>query len=185
MLSDFDHIGIDYVGDISSYNCAPITAAAVSGILSPSLPDINMVSAPAIAREKGIAITETKKEASSAYESYIRIFVMSGKNNFSIGGTVFSDGNPRIVQINGINLESELVKNMLYVTNKDVPGLIGHLGSILGEDNINIASYILSREVKNKSAYSVVKVDEKISNQIIKEITLLEEIETINQIELK
>ena len=98
-----------------------------------------MVSAPAIAREKGIAITETKKEASSAYESYIRIFVMSGKNNFSIGGTVFSDGNPRIVQINGINLESEFVKNMLYVTNKDVPGLIGHLGTILGEDNINIA----------------------------------------------
>ena len=69
--------------------------------------------------------------------------------------------------------------------NKDVPGVIGKIGTLLGNNNINIASYILSREVKNKSAYSVVKVDEKISNQIIKEITLLEEIETINQIELR
>ena len=183
MLSAFDHIGIDYVGDISSYNCAPITAAAVSGILSPSLPDINMVSAPAIAREKGIAITETKKESSSAYESYIRIFVMSGKNNFSIGGTVFSDGNPRIVQINGINLESELVKNMLYVTNKDVPGLIGHLGSILGEDNINIASFNLGRNAPLKDAMALIGVDSSISEKVIKNVKKLDSIVSVISLE--
>ena len=183
MLSDFDQIGIDYVGDISGYNCAPITAAAVSGILSPSLPDINMVSAPAIAREKGIAITETKKEASSAYESYIRIYVMSGKNNFSIGGTVFSDGNPRIVQINGINLESELVKNMLYVTNKDVPGLIGHLGSILGEDNINIASFNLGRNAPLKDAMALIGVDSPISEIVIKNVKKLDSIVSVISLE--
>ena len=74
---------------------------------------------------------------------------------------------------------------MLFMQNKDVPGVIGKIGTLLGNNNINIASYILSREIKNKSAYSIVKVDEKINDEIINEISLLEEIEKINQIELK
>ena len=72
MPSDYHEISIDYVGDVSNYNCAPITSAAVAGILNASFPDINMVSAPSIAKDKGIAITETKKDEYSAYESYIR-----------------------------------------------------------------------------------------------------------------
>ena len=71
MPSDYNEISIDYVGDVSNYNCAPITSAAVAGILNASFPDINMVSAPSIAKDKGIAITETKKDEYSAYESYI------------------------------------------------------------------------------------------------------------------
>ena len=139
MPSDYHEISIDYVGDVSNYNCAPITSAAVAGILNASFPDINMVSAPSIAKDKGIAITETKKDEYSAYESYIRITLLSKNDSFSIGGTTFSDGKPRIVQINKINLEAELMTNMLYVTNNDVPGLIGSLGNILGDEGINLS----------------------------------------------
>ena len=176
MPSDFHEIAIDYVGDVSEYNCSPITSAAVAGVLSSTLPDINMVSAPSIARDKGIAITETKKEEHSAYESYIRITLISKKEKFSIGGTTFSDGNPRIVQINGIDLEAGLMPNMLYVTNKDVPGLIGSLGNILGNEKINIGSFNLGRTGPLKDAIALIGVDNSVGENVIKEVEKLESV---------
>jgi len=182
MLSSFDKIEIEYVGDISEYNCAPITAAAVSGVLKPSLPDINMVSAPSIAKAKGITLSEVKREESSAYESYIKLTLYSKDKKFSIGGTVFSDGHPRIVQINGINLEAELLRNMLYVTNKDVPGLIGYLGSILGKEGINIASFNLGRNAPLKDAMALIGVDSEITSEVINNVKKLDSIVTVNSL---
>ena len=185
MPSDFDEIAIDYVGNVSDYNCSPIAAAAVAGILSSTLPDINMVSAPSIARDKGIAITETKKDEHSAYESYIRITLTSKKEKFSIGGTTFSDGNPRIVQINGINLEAGLMQNMLYVTNKDVPGLIGSLGNILGDEEINIASFNLGRTGPLEDAIALIGVDKPVSEKVIKEVEKLKSVVQVKCLNFK
>ena len=185
MPSDFDEIAIDYVGNVSDYNCSPITAAAVAGILSSTLPDINMVSAPSIARDKGIAITETKKDEHSAYESYIRITLTSKKEKFSIGGTTFSDGNPRIVQINGINLEAGLMQNMLYVTNKDVPGLIGSLGKILGDEEINIASFNLGRTEPLEDAIALIGVDRPVSKKVVKEVEKLKSVVQVKCLNFK
>ena len=182
MLSNFNKIEIEYVGDISELNCAPITSAAVSGVLKPSLPDINMVSAPSIARDKGITISEVKRDESSAYESYIKVSLHSKEDKFSIGGTVFSDENPRIVQINGINLEAELNRNMLYVTNKDVPGLIGHLGSILGDEGVNIASFNLGRNAPLKDAMALIGVDSEINSNVISNVKKLDSIVTVNSL---
>ena len=176
MPSDYHEISIDYVGDVSNYNCAPITSAAVAGILNASFPDINMVSAPSIAKDKGIAITETKKDEYSAYESYIRITLLSKNDSFSIGGTTFSDGKPRIVQINKINLEAELMTNMLYVSNNDVPGLIGSLGNILGDEGINIASFNLGRTAPLKEAMALIGIDNPVNDKVISEVKKLESV---------
>ena len=182
MPSDYHEISIDYVGDVSNYNCSPITSAAVAGILNASFPDINMVSAPSIARDKGIAITETKKDEYSAYESYIRINLLSKKETFSIGGTTFSDGKPRIVQINGINLEAELMANMLYVTNNDVPGLIGSLGNILGNEGINIASFNLGRTAPLKDAMALIGIDSPVNEKVISEVKKLESVVNVKSL---
>ena len=182
MPSDYHEISIDYVGDVSNYNCSPITSAAVAGILNASFPDINMVSAPSIARDKGIAITETKKDEYSAYESYIRINLLSKKETFSIGGTTFSDGKPRIVQINGINLEAELMANMLYVTNNDVPGLIGSLGNILGNEGINIASFNLGRIAPLKDAMALIGIDSPVNEKVISEVKKLDSVVNVKSL---
>ena len=182
MPSDYHEISIDYVGDVSNYNCSPITSAAVAGILNASFPDINMVSAPSIARDKGIAITETKKDEYSAYESYIRINLLSKKETFSIGGTTFSDGKPRIVQINGINLEAELMANMLYVTNNDVPGLIGSLGNILGNEGINIASFNLGRTAPLKDAMALIGIDSPVNEKVISEVKKLDSVVNVKSL---
>ena len=100
MLSNLNKLEFEYVGTIPDRNCAPLTSAAESGILCPSLSDINMVNEPALSREPGITINEVKKDDSSAYESYIKFNLNHKKDSFCIGGTVCADGNRRIVKIN-------------------------------------------------------------------------------------
>ena len=89
---------------------------------------------------------------------------------------------PRIVQINGINLEAELLRNMLYVTNKDVPGLIGYLGSILGKEGINIASFNLGRNAPLKDAMALIGVDSEITSEAINNVKKLDSIVTVNSL---
>ena len=107
--------------------------------------------------------------------------MITADGEYSISGSVFSEKHPRIVNIMGYSIDVFPEGVMLFMRNKDVPGVIGKIGTLLGDNGINIASYILSREIRDESAYSIVKVDDKINNQLIQEITLFDEIETIAQ----
>ena len=132
-------------------NVRALTAAALAGFLQPLLQTVNMVSAPAYAKERGIRVEETRREQAGAYESYIRLTVVTERQERSVAGTVFSDGKPRIIQIKGINMEAELGPHMLYVTNRDKPGFIGRLGTLLGErKGINIATFHLGRQTAGR-----------------------------------
>ncbi len=111
------------------------------GLLRPMLGTVNMVSAPVVARERGIKVDEVRQTQRGAYETYIRLTVKTDKLERSVAGTVFSDGKPRIIQIKGIELESEFGSHMLYVTNQDKPGFIGALGTLLGNAGVNIATF--------------------------------------------
>ena len=122
---------IEYVGDVSELNVAPLTSAIMAGLLRPLLADVNMVSAPAIAKERGITVSEVKRDSTGAFDSYIRLTLKTERQQRSVAGTVFSDGKPRIIQVKGINIHAELAPRVLYVTNTDAPGFIGALGSAL------------------------------------------------------
>ena len=111
-----------------------------------------------------------------------RINLLSKKETFSIGGTTFSDGKPRIVQINGINLEAELMANMLYVTNNDVPGLIGSLGNILGNEGINIASFNLGRTAPLKDAMALIGIDSPVNEKVISEVKKLDSVVNVKSL---
>ena len=91
-----------------------------------------MVSAPLVARERGIHITETRKDPQGAFGSYMRLIVTTEQQTRAVAGTIYSDGKPRFIQIKGINLEAEPMPFMLYTTNTDTPGYIGALGTKLG-----------------------------------------------------
>ena len=108
-----------------------------------------MVSAPLVARERGIHITETRKDPQGAFGSYMRLIVTTEQQTRSVAGTIYSDGKPRFIQIKGINLEAEPMPFMLYTTNTDTPGYIGALGTKLGALGINIATFALGREQKS------------------------------------
>lgn len=151
---------IEYAGEVGEMNTRALTSAALAGILQPMLGTVNMVSAPVVARERGIKVDEVKQTQRGAYETYIRLTVKTAQMERSVAGTVFSDGKARIIQIKGIDMEAEFGPHMLYITNEDKPGFIGALGMLLGNAGVNIATFNLGRKAQGGEAICLVSVDE-------------------------
>ncbi|CAN5499396.1 phosphoglycerate dehydrogenase [soil metagenome] len=160
-------IVIEYAGDVGDMNTRALTSAALAGVLKPMLGTVNMVSAPVVAKERGIRVDEVRQTQRGAFETYIRLTVKTEKFERSVAGTVFSDGKPRIIQIKGIGLESEFGPHMLYVTNQDKPGFIGALGMLLGNAGVNIATFHLGRQAQGADAICLVEIDEPIPPAVL------------------
>ncbi|MFW2436532.1 MAG: phosphoglycerate dehydrogenase [Parvibaculales bacterium] len=180
--SAIEGVEIEYVGEVSELNVAPLTSAIIAGLLRPLLSDVNMVSAPAMAKERGISVSEVKRDSKGAFDSYIRLSLKTERQQRSVAGTVFSDGKPRIIQVKGININAELAPRVLYITNTDAPGFIGSLGTVLGAHGINIASFQLGREKPGGDAVSLVNIDNEASKDVLKEIEELKQVMQVKQL---
>jgi D-3-phosphoglycerate dehydrogenase len=176
--SPLTEIEIEYVGEVGGLNLRPLTAALTAGLLRPLMGEgaVNMVSAPVVARERGIHIAETRKDAQGAFGSYVRLIVTTEAQTRSVAGTIYSDGKPRFIQIKGIGLEAEPMRHMLYTTNTDVPGYIGALGLKLGEHGVNIATFALGRREKSGEAIALLGVDEAVDPATLAEIAALPQV---------
>ena len=153
-------INILYDGSVAEMNLEALNCSAIAGIMKRVNPDVNMVSAPLIAKERGIKISTTNQAKSGAFDGYVKVTVVTSERERSIAGTVFSDGKPRFIQIKGINIDAEIGAHMLYTTNRDVPGVIGALGRTLGEHGVNIANFTLGRSGRDGDAIALLYLDE-------------------------
>ncbi|MCG8444511.1 MAG: phosphoglycerate dehydrogenase [Hyphomicrobiales bacterium] len=169
-------IRIEYEGDVAQMNTKALTASVVTGVLKPLLQTVNTVSAPAMAKQRGIHIEETFREQQGAYENYIRLTIVTERQERSVAGTVFSDGRPRIIQVKGINMESEFSPHMLYITNEDRPGFIGGLGTCLGDVGVNIATFALGRQAPGGDAIALISVDALIEGETLEAVRALEHV---------
>ena len=161
-------INILYDGSVAAMNLAALNCGVVAGIMKKANPDVNMVSAPVVAKERGIKISTTNQDKSGAFDGYIKVTVVTEKRERSIAGTVFSDGKPRFIQIKGINIDAKVGSHMLYTTNQDVPGVIGTLGRTLGEAGVNIANFTLGRAAPGGEAIALLYVDASLSTPVLK-----------------
>jgi D-3-phosphoglycerate dehydrogenase len=123
------------------------------------LSDVNVVSAPIVAKERGMVIDEVTRAAEGDYESLITVTVETERQTRSVSGTVFHDGKPRIIDIKGIKIDAEFAPSMIYVTNEDKPGFIGRFAGVLGEAAVNIATFALGRDAPGGSAIALVQID--------------------------
>jgi D-3-phosphoglycerate dehydrogenase len=163
-------INILYDGVVSEMNLQALNCAAIAGIMKASNPDVNMVSAPVVAKERGVNIATTTQAKSGVFDGYMKLTVVTASRERSIAGTVFSDGKPRFIQIKGINIDAEVGAHMLYTTNKDEPGIIGSLGSTLGKHKANIANFTLGRTKERGDAIALLYLDEPLSDALIDEL---------------
>ncbi|WP_224824164.1 phosphoglycerate dehydrogenase [Cognatishimia sp. MH4019] len=163
-------INILYDGSVAQMNLEALNCSVVAGIMKRTNPDVNMVSAPVIAKERGVKISTTNQDKSGAFDGYIKVTVVTDKRERSIGGTVFSDGKPRFIQIKGINIDAEIGAHMLYTTNKDKPGVIGLLGQTMGQNNVNIANFTLGRNEAGGEAIALLYIDEPVAAPILKQL---------------
>ena len=166
-------ISIEYTGEVASMNTKALTSAALSGVLAHVLEGANMVSAPVMAKERGITISEKTRAQGGAFGSYMRVRVFTDKGEHTVAGTVFSDDRPRVIQIDSINLEAELGPRMLLTQNSDEPGYIGALGTIMGAAKINIASFFLGRNRPGGEAIALWELDQPVSDAVLAQIKAL------------
>ncbi|MBK8907388.1 MAG: phosphoglycerate dehydrogenase [Rhodospirillales bacterium] len=164
---------IEYQGAAAEINCRPLTALVLEGLLAPLLATVNMVNAPTIARDRDIEVSEVKTARAGRYESLIRLIVKTEARARSVSATLFNGDSPRLVEIEGIPVDARLAPNMLYINNHDKPGLIGALGTTLGEAGINIASFHLGRNFPGGDAIALLEVDETPSPEVLEAVQAL------------
>ncbi|CAM2979488.1 D-3-phosphoglycerate dehydrogenase [Paracoccus aminovorans] len=153
-------INVLYDGTVAEMNLKALNAAVIAGVMKATNPDVNMVSAPVMAAERGVQLQTTTQAKSGVFDGYIKVTMVTEKRERSIAGTVFSDGKPRFIQIRGINVDAEIGAHMLYTRNKDVPGVIGALGMTLGDLGVNIANFTLGRTHAGDDAIAILYLDE-------------------------
>jgi D-3-phosphoglycerate dehydrogenase len=171
--SSISAVEIIYEGTASGLNTRALTQAALCGLLRPALSEVNMVNAPLVAKERGIRVSEVRRDREGAYEGYIKLTVTTPELTRNVAGTVFSNGRPRLIQIKNINMDAEFTPHMLYITNEDKPGFIGRLGTLLGNAGVNIANFNLGRAERAGEAIALVAVDETVADDVLGEIRKL------------
>ncbi|WBU29402.1 phosphoglycerate dehydrogenase [Rhodopseudomonas palustris] len=172
-------VTITYEGEVAEMKIKALTSAVLSGLLRPMLGDINVVSAPVIAKERGMVVDEVVRAAESDYESLITLTVTTEKQERSVSGTVYADGKPRLVDIKGIRVDAEFGASMIYVTNEDKPGFIGKFASLLGDAKVNIATFNLGRHTEGGDAIALVTIDGPAPTEVLEKVQALPQVKQV------
>lgn len=161
----------------------PLAAAAAEGFLSPTVDrPLNLVNALYLASERGIDVTRSRdREASADYANYVEIAV-DGEDGTVVGGALLGEGHPRVVRINEFHVDTVPRDTVLVVRNRDVPGVIGEVGTRLGAAGVNIAEYHQARRAAGGDALAVITVDEPVSEEVLEELAALENVEAVRQV---
>ena len=175
--SAIKEVTIAYEGLCGELNCRPLTAVMLQGLLSPQMEGVNMVNAPSIAKDRNIHIREVRSGEAGAFQTLMTLTVQTENQTRSLAGTLFNEES-RLVRIKGIPIDAKLGPHMLYITNRDKPGLIGALGTLLGDAGINIATFHLGRADEGGDAIALIETDGPTPPDLLVKITALEHVVT-------
>jgi D-3-phosphoglycerate dehydrogenase len=176
---------IEYSGNILNYNVAPLTISLLKGLLTPVLKDtINYINAPVVAKERGIKVVESKSSEVGDYTSMIALTLKTSKGTFYAAGALFGRQDPRIVQIDKFTLEVVPEGYMLVLSNYDRPGVIGNIGTTLGQNNVNIARLHLSRDQVDNQALVVLSTDSIVPETVLDKLRKLPHVISVIQLEM-
>ena len=176
-------VHVSYEGVVAQMNTRALTSAAVAGLLRPMLQDVNVVSAPIVAKDRGIVVEETRREAEGDYESLITVTVVTDRQTRSVSGTVYADGRPRIINIKGIRMDAEFGPSMLYVTNLDKPGFVGRFATLLAEAGINIATFHLGRDAAGGNAIALVEIDGTVPPDLLARVRQIPNVQQVKPLQ--
>jgi D-3-phosphoglycerate dehydrogenase len=169
-------VDVVYAGDIADEDVELVTASALEGVFEPLVGSVNTVNAPGIAESRGIDVTESKTRQAEDFQSLVTVRVSDGEEAIEVSGTRFADDDPRIVRIDGHRVDAIPHGHMLVARNEDVPGVIGFIGTVLGEHDVNIAGMFNGREVIGGEALTVYNLDERPSDAVFEELNADERI---------
>jgi D-3-phosphoglycerate dehydrogenase len=166
-------IDVEVEGHAATLNIKPISGAVLAGVMRCWSDTANMVNAPYLAKERGLAVREIRNEGEGDYHTLVAVTVGTEQGEKRVEGTLFGNRAPRLVKIFGVPVEAELTGQMIYIVNSDEPGFIGALGTALGENRINIATFNLGRREAAGEAVALVAVDDPITPGIARQLCAL------------
>ncbi len=163
-------VEVEYAGDIAEEQVDLVTASALRGVFRPLESRVNTVNATRIAEERGIDVTESKTSHSDVFQSRVSITVSDDESDVRVCGTLFAGDDPRIVQIDGYRVDAIPHGHMLVARNHDEPGVIGFIGTVLGDHDINIAGMFNGRETIGGEALTVYSLDSEVPEDVVAEL---------------
>ncbi|WP_267646432.1 phosphoglycerate dehydrogenase [Halolamina litorea] len=179
-----EEIGVSYAGEIAEEDVELITASAQQGAFAPLEWQVNAVNAPRVAEERGVDVTESKTRSSDDFRSLLTVTVGDGDDELSVSGTLFTGEEPRLVSIDGYRVDALPHGHMLVARNEDAPGVIGLIGTVLGEHGVNIAGMYNARETIGGEALTVYSLDDDMPDAAVTELEADDRIMEIREIHL-
>jgi D-3-phosphoglycerate dehydrogenase len=181
-------VKLEFAGEIVELNAAPVTRSFLAGLLRDVSARVNAVNAFLIADERGISVTTSYFRAGADSASSIRTRVVGAGGEQSVAGTIFGFGEQaregRITEIDGFHIEAVPHGHMLVMRNRDVPGVIGRVGTILGERGVNISRFHLGRRERGGEAMAVIEVDAPADSEALSDLRSFEGVLSAQEIEL-
>ena len=178
-----EQIEVQYAGDVASFDVAPITIAVLKGLLESVSDRVNMVNASVIAQERGIKVVESKANRPGDFASGISVRLRGGEDRL-IGGAVFHGGQPRIVRIDNFTLEAIPEGPTLFLQNHDEPGVVGTVGTLLGEEGINISRMQLALLREERQAAMLINIDARPGETVMERLRAIPHMMTAQLVEL-
>ena len=172
-------IAIEVEGAAAQLNQKPITGAVLAGLMKQYSQTVNMVNAPFLAKERGLDVREVRHDREGIYHTLVRVTVGTAQGDRSVAGTLFGNGDPRLVEIFGIGIEADLAGDMLYIVNTDAPGFIGSIGTLLGKAGINIGTFHLGRREAGGEAVLLLSVDSPVTEEVLAEARTVPGVRTV------
>jgi D-3-phosphoglycerate dehydrogenase len=166
-------LSIEAEGAAAELNMKPITGAVLAGFMRVHSDTVNMVNAPFLAKERGLDVREIRHDRETDYHTLLRVSAKTSAGDRPVVGTLFANSTPRLVEIFGIRVEAELEGEMIYIVNEDMPGFIGRLGTLLGEEGVNIGTFSLGRREAGGEAVALVSVDSHIGPDLVQRLQAL------------
>jgi len=162
-----------------------LSVAALKGMLTPAMAEsVNFVNAESVAQNRGIATSSTTHPVPHDYTNLITFRAGSGREEICVSGTLFSEKNQRVVQVNSFRVEFKPEGHLIYIVNKDVPGVVGKVGTLLGDREINIAEYNLARSDSGGKAMAIITVDSPLDPETLQFLKSFREMEEVRQVRL-
>jgi len=180
-----ERITIEYWGDITNYPTSPLTSAVLKGIIEAvSDTAVNVVNAPLFAQERGVRVDELRSSEHEDYVSLITVIYHTDQGRRLLSGTIFGKSDPRLVRLDEYSFDAVPEGHMLFYINDDVPGIIGQIGSSMGDHKVNIAQMSCGRREIGGQALTILNVDDRITAEVVDDILSREYISWAKQVSL-
>jgi len=178
-------VAIEYAGDFQEIDLSPVTTAVLKGLLAPMVKDtVNFVNAGVLARERGIKVTETTLAATEEYLNLVTVRAIGDEGTSKVAGTIFGQKDPRVVNINNFRLEMHPRGRFVLIHNHDRPGAIGSIGTLLGNNKVNISRMRVGQEQGGDKTMIFLRTDQVIPDDVMDKLRELPLIITVTPFEL-